>query len=332
MESYFQKIDSIVNILASLDARVNDEDVIHYVLKGLSDTYNHVCGYMHWKDTFLYLKTVRSLLITEEMRLKSRTSTLVADSSSLMVLVAKSGNTRRSSSTPQVKSSKPCFNFAKGNCRYCATCRYSHDANARSVGDTVGVNKNHGNNDTNELLAKLLTQLGNLGFNTSVSPNANTTNPPVAFHDGPSSSLSPNDFMTRRVLLRCDSTGDLYPVTAPSPIPHAFLVSQHTWHQRLGHQGSDVLRRLVSNNVISCNKEKPPVLCHACQLGNLGFNTSVSPNANTTNPPVAFHDGPSSSLSPNVGLIHYTPSGFNIRPRPKLLWPNSPTIIIPLLD
>nr|GEY66988.1 ribonuclease H-like domain-containing protein [Tanacetum cinerariifolium] len=72
--------------------------------------------------------------------------------------------------------------------------------------------------------------------------------------------------MTRRVLLRCDSTEDLYPVTAASPIPHAFLVSQHTWHQRFGHPGSDVLRRLVSNNVISCNKEKPPVLCHACQL------------------------------------------------------------------
>ncbi|GJX74260.1 ribonuclease H-like domain-containing protein [Tanacetum coccineum] len=43
------------------------------------------------------------------------------------------------------------------------------------------------------------------------------------------------DFMTRRVLLQCDSTGDFYPITAPSPIPHAFL--------------------------------KPPVLCHACQLG-----------------------------------------------------------------
>ncbi|GJY05766.1 ribonuclease H-like domain-containing protein [Tanacetum coccineum] len=75
------------------------------------------------------------------------------------------------------------------------------------------------------------------------------------------------DFMTRRVLLRCDSTGDLYPVMAHSPISHVFLVSQHTWHQRLGHPGSDVLRRLVSNNVISCNNEKPPVLCHACQLG-----------------------------------------------------------------
>nr|GEX68662.1 ribonuclease H-like domain-containing protein [Tanacetum cinerariifolium] len=75
------------------------------------------------------------------------------------------------------------------------------------------------------------------------------------------------DFLTRRMLLRCDSTGDLYPVTAPSPIHHAFLVSQHTWHQRLGHSGGEVLRRLVSSNFISYNKEKPPVLCHACQLG-----------------------------------------------------------------
>ncbi|GJW54146.1 ribonuclease H-like domain-containing protein [Tanacetum coccineum] len=42
--------------------------------------------------------------------------------------------------------------------------------------------------------------------------------------------FSVKDFMTRRVLLRCDSTEDLYPVTTPSPIPSAFLVSQQTWH------------------------------------------------------------------------------------------------------
>ncbi|GKA32325.1 ribonuclease H-like domain-containing protein [Tanacetum coccineum] len=41
-------------------------------------------------------------------------------------------------------------------------------------------------------------------------------------------SFSVKDFLTRWVLLRCDNTRDLYPVTAPSPIPHAFLVSQHT--------------------------------------------------------------------------------------------------------
>ncbi|GKB15753.1 ribonuclease H-like domain-containing protein [Tanacetum coccineum] len=79
--------------------------------------------------------------------------------------------------------------------------------------------------------------------------------------------FSVKDFTTRRVLLRCDSTGDLYLVTSPSPITHAYLVSQHTWHQRLGHPGSEVLRHLISSSFISCNKEKPPVLCHACQLG-----------------------------------------------------------------
>ncbi|GKA19386.1 ribonuclease H-like domain-containing protein [Tanacetum coccineum] len=79
--------------------------------------------------------------------------------------------------------------------------------------------------------------------------------------------FSVKDFMTRQVLFRCDSTGDLYPVTASSPIPHVFFVSQHTWHQRLGHPGGEVLRRLVSSNFISCNKEKSLVLCHACQLG-----------------------------------------------------------------
>ncbi|GKG12089.1 ribonuclease H-like domain-containing protein, partial [Tanacetum coccineum] len=73
--------------------------------------------------------------------------------------------------------------------------------------------------------------------------------------------------MTRWVLLRCDSTRFLYPVIAPSLIPHAFLISQHTWHQRLRHPGGEVLRRLVSSNFILYNKEKPPVLCHACQLG-----------------------------------------------------------------
>nr|GEV17512.1 ribonuclease H-like domain-containing protein [Tanacetum cinerariifolium] len=73
--------------------------------------------------------------------------------------------------------------------------------------------------------------------------------------------------MMHRVLLGCDSMGNLYPVTALSLIPHVFLVSHHTWHQRLGHPKSEVLRRLVFNNFISCNKEKPLVLCHACQLG-----------------------------------------------------------------
>ncbi|GKD28863.1 ribonuclease H-like domain-containing protein [Tanacetum coccineum] len=72
------------------------------------------------------------------------------------------------------------------------------------------------------------------------------------------------DFLTRWVLLRCDGTGDLYPVTKPFTIPHAFLASQYMWHQRLGHPRSEVLHRVLSDNSILCNKEKPLVLCHAC--------------------------------------------------------------------
>ncbi|GJU18670.1 ribonuclease H-like domain-containing protein [Tanacetum coccineum] len=368
MESYFQKIDSIVNILTSLDAHVNEEDVVHYALEGLSDTYNQVCGYMHWKDTFPDLKAVCSLLIAEEMRLKSKVLVSPMDSSSHMDFVPGSSNNSRPSSTAQGKSWKPCFNFTKGICRFGDSCRYVHDANACVPNATSGFNKDRGTseNSTNDLLNKLLAQLGKLGKNmshtstnivaptvsssislaqnysvpiayyASLSPTAptgpsappgfpmpvqvplyytaglvqsvpaqSTSNPgqatvlPHAFTTGtlqdPSSSAwnmdtgvsshlnnsttslstmlnscmysTVSDFITRRVLLRCDSTRDLYPVTVPFPIPHAFLVSQHTCHQCLGHPGSDVLHHLVSNNVISCNNEKPPILCHAYQLG-----------------------------------------------------------------
>ncbi|GKA94117.1 ribonuclease H-like domain-containing protein, partial [Tanacetum coccineum] len=86
------------------------------------------------------------------------------------------------------------------------------------------------------------------------------------------------DFLTRHILLRYDSSGDLYPVTKSYPIPSAFLsISPTTWHQRLGHPGAEVLRYLISRNFISCNKEKSSHICHACQLGkhvNLPFASS----------------------------------------------------------
>ncbi|GKA96685.1 ribonuclease H-like domain-containing protein [Tanacetum coccineum] len=201
MDSYFLKIDFIVNILTSLDARVNEEDVVHYALEGLPDTYNQVCDYMHWKDTFPDLKAVRSLLIAEEMRLKSKLLASPMDSSTPMVFVAGSSNNSRPSSTAQGKPWKPCFNFAKGNCRYGVSCRYVHDANARVPNATSGFNKGRGTseNSTNELLNKLLAQLRKLGINishtstntiaptvcSSISP-AQNSNVPIAYYASPS--------------------------------------------------------------------------------------------------------------------------------------------------
>ncbi|GKB19653.1 ribonuclease H-like domain-containing protein [Tanacetum coccineum] len=92
--------------------------------------------------------------------------------------------------------------------------------------------------------------------------------------------FSVKDYLTRHILLRCDSSSDLYPVTKPLTSPSAFLsTSASTWHQRLGHPGDQVLRSLVSSRFISCNKEKSSHICHACQLGKhvkLPFHSSDS--------------------------------------------------------
>ncbi|GKC78089.1 hybrid signal transduction histidine kinase M [Tanacetum coccineum] len=85
METYFTKIKSIVTILTSLDSPVNDEDVVHYAIEGLFDKYDQVCGIMHHKYTFPGLKTARSMLITEEMSLKSKFLALPLDLSSPMI-------------------------------------------------------------------------------------------------------------------------------------------------------------------------------------------------------------------------------------------------------
>ncbi|GKC25744.1 ribonuclease H-like domain-containing protein, partial [Tanacetum coccineum] len=76
------------------------------------------------------------------------------------------------------------------------------------------------------------------------------------------------DFLTRHILIRYDSSGNLYPVTKPSTIPVAFVSTcSSTWHQRLGPPGDEVLRSLTSRHFITCNKEKSAHVCHACQLG-----------------------------------------------------------------
>nr|GEU40482.1 ribonuclease H-like domain-containing protein [Tanacetum cinerariifolium] len=87
MEAYFQKIESLVTTLTSLDCVINDEDVVHYAITGLPKKYNQVSGYMHYQTTFPDLKMVHSLFVEEEMHLKTKEVALPMDSSSPMVLV-----------------------------------------------------------------------------------------------------------------------------------------------------------------------------------------------------------------------------------------------------
>ena len=91
--------------------------------------------------------------------------------------------------------------------------------------------------------------------------------------------FSVKDLRTRAVILRCDSTGDLYSMTAatkhPAP-PFAGVVTAARLHQRLGPLGSAQLQLVDSSFSFSKTTPHP---CHACRLGKherLPFSDSVS--------------------------------------------------------
>ncbi|KAK1628435.1 hypothetical protein QYE76_002750 [Lolium multiflorum] len=66
------------------------------------------------------------------------------------------------------------------------------------------------------------------------------------------------DLHTKAVIIRCNSTGDLYPYYPSGVSLHALTISNagapHLWHRRLGHPGHDALRRLTSSSSLPCNE------------------------------------------------------------------------------
>jgi hypothetical protein len=83
------------------------------------------------------------------------------------------------------------------------------------------------------------------------------------------------DLHTRNMIVRCNSSGRLYPLFPPSHALFTGATPSTLWHRRLGHLGFEALSRLVP----SCNKLELETLCHSCQLGRhtrLPFSTSHS--------------------------------------------------------
>ncbi|XP_076958678.1 uncharacterized protein LOC143634502 [Bidens hawaiensis] len=79
------------------------------------------------------------------------------------------------------------------------------------------------------------------------------------------------DLKTKAPILRCNSSGDLYPLTAPLPKtnsqPTALTVTtQDCWHQRLGHPGDNLLHALKLSSSVSFIKNKT-TLCQPCVFG-----------------------------------------------------------------
>jgi hypothetical protein len=67
------------------------------------------------------------------------------------------------------------------------------------------------------------------------------------------------------VIVRCNSSGPLYPLQLPTAHALAAASAPWLWHLRLGHPGHEVLAK-VALIIPFCNKA-PSSQCHACQLG-----------------------------------------------------------------
>ena len=90
-------------------------------------------------------------------------------------------------------------------------------------------------------------------------------------------SCSVKDLQTRKEIVRCNSSGTLYPLHPPPAHSPVARTASLLWHRRLGHPGHEVLSKLASS--VSCQIEDCSDLCHACQLGRhvrLPFHTLVS--------------------------------------------------------
>jgi hypothetical protein len=81
------------------------------------------------------------------------------------------------------------------------------------------------------------------------------------------------DFRTGTTLLRCDSTGELYPLRIItnkdcSRSSHSFLVPHNSkmWHAHLGHPGHGQLHRILSTFDFQCSRSDIHS-CLSCRLG-----------------------------------------------------------------
>ena len=82
---------------------------------------------------------------------------------------------------------------------------------------------------------------------------------------------------SRTEIVRCNSSGPLYPLRLPPAHSLVAQASSPLWHRRLGHPGHEALSKLASS--VSCHIQDCSELCHACQLGRhvrLPFHESTS--------------------------------------------------------
>jgi hypothetical protein len=99
-------------------------------------------------------------------------------------------------------------------------------------------------------------------------------------------SFSIKDLHSKMVLLRSDSTGDLYPLRSPfaASASHYFHVSVDLWHARLGHPGRPALSSILNSFDFACE----PTHNHSCTACRIGKHVRQLFNESSTVSPYPF--------------------------------------------
>jgi hypothetical protein len=115
--------------------------------------------------------------------------------------------------------------------------------------------------------------------------------------------FSVKDISTGRVILRCNSDGDLYTLQ-PSTASALVTASTTLWHQRLCHPAPATVARLNKQHLLSCNNSGRS-LCHSCQLGKHARLPFVSSTSRTAAPFELVHCDVWTSPVPSISGYSY---------------------------
>nr|GFA45245.1 ribonuclease H-like domain-containing protein [Tanacetum cinerariifolium] len=238
-DEYFSKIDSLVTLLSDLGSDVSEDEVVTYAINGLSDKYGSLAQIIAHRDPFPYLATMRSMVSTEEMRLwsKSLIQPTNMNASAPQVLLAASNiprggdnhNTRnRDDRKPNTSTEEPAdlnwnmdtaasshLNYSISNLSTIFnSCMYP----SVRVGDGKSISVTNTGHSTLRTPHRTL-HLNNVLITPNIVKNLIAVRQFVRDNkctiEFDEFDFSVKDFLTRQILLRCDSTGDLYPVTSP---------------------------------------------------------------------------------------------------------------------
>ena len=94
---------------------------------------------------------------------------------------------------------------------------------------------------------------------------------------------SVKDLLSQNVIVRCNSSGPLYPLRLPTAHSLVAASGSSLWHRHLGNPGREVLSTLASSGLPDYSHDHSSTLCHACQLGHhvrLPFQLSSSRASN----------------------------------------------------